>query len=90
MIAAKARGIYDEEAKERQTRKPADSVPETFPEQTKGEARDKARLGPTLWKHFHKVQEASPATRPASHRILLWKHFHNKTSPKRKDSFRIL
>ena len=36
-----ARDIYEREAKERQVRKSADSVPENLPEQ-KGDARDKA------------------------------------------------
>ena len=41
MVAARARGMYDEAAKERQKRKPADSVPENLPEQ-KRDARDAA------------------------------------------------
>lgn len=39
--AARARDYYDRQAKERQKRKPADSVPENLPEQ-KGDARDQA------------------------------------------------
>ena len=34
MVAGRARERYDDEAKERQKRKPKDSVPETLPEQT--------------------------------------------------------
>jgi hypothetical protein len=41
MVAAKIRQGFDDEAKERQTRKPADSVVENLPQQ-KGKARDKA------------------------------------------------
>jgi len=41
MIAARARDAYDKRAKERQKRKPADSVQENLPEQ-KGQARDQA------------------------------------------------
>ena len=41
MVAARARGMYDEAAKERQKRKPADSVQENLPEQNQ-QARDAA------------------------------------------------
>lgn len=41
VVAAKARKFYDAQAKERQKRKPADSVPVVLPEQT-GDARDLA------------------------------------------------
>lgn len=41
MVAARAREFYDKQAKERQVRKPAGSVPENLPEQ-KGDARDAA------------------------------------------------
>lgn len=41
LAAGKARDYYDKQAKERQTRKPADSVVENLPQQ-KGRARDKA------------------------------------------------
>lgn len=41
MCAARARDIYDKQAKERQIRKPSDSVPENLPEQ-KNDARDAA------------------------------------------------
>ncbi len=41
MCAARARDIYEQQAKERQKRKPADSVPENLPEQ-KTDARDAA------------------------------------------------
>jgi hypothetical protein len=41
MVAARAREHYDQQAKERQKRKPADSVPENLPEQN-GDARDHA------------------------------------------------
>lgn len=41
MVAARARDIYDKQAKERQKRKPAGSVPENLPEQ-KTDARDAA------------------------------------------------
>jgi len=41
MVGARAREHYDREAKERQKRKPADSVQENLPEQ-KGQARDQA------------------------------------------------
>lgn len=41
MCAAKAREIYDQRAKERQIRKPSDSVQENLPEQ-KQQARDAA------------------------------------------------
>ena len=41
MCAARAREIYEKQAKERQLRKPSDSVPANFPEQTKGDASDK-------------------------------------------------
>jgi hypothetical protein len=40
MCAARAREIYEREAKERQVRKSQDSVPENLPEQKKGDARD--------------------------------------------------
>jgi hypothetical protein len=40
MCAARARELYDEGAKERQKRKPANSVPANLPEQTKTDARD--------------------------------------------------
>lgn len=42
MVAQKLRDYYDGEAKERQKRKPDDSVPEKLPEQRNGDARDKA------------------------------------------------
>ena len=42
MVAARVRGIYEKQAKERQVRKPGGSVPENLPEQKKGEARDLA------------------------------------------------
>jgi hypothetical protein len=38
MVADRARAWYDEQAKERQKRKPANSVPANLPEQ--GDARD--------------------------------------------------
>jgi hypothetical protein len=41
MVAARAREMFDNQAKERQKRKPASSVPANLPEQT-GDARDKA------------------------------------------------
>lgn len=41
MCAARARELYEQQAKERQKRKPADSVPENLPEQ-KHDARDAA------------------------------------------------
>jgi hypothetical protein len=41
MISQKARALYDQQAKGRQVRKPADSVKEKFPEQ-KGQSRDQA------------------------------------------------
>jgi hypothetical protein len=40
MCAARAREIYEREAKERQLRKPTTVVPENLPEQKKGDARD--------------------------------------------------
>ena len=40
MVGARAREIYDKRAKERQKRKPANSVPESLPEQKKTDARD--------------------------------------------------
>lgn len=42
MVAARARDIYDKQAKERQKRKPADFVPANLPEQTIGDSRDAA------------------------------------------------
>jgi superfamily I DNA and/or RNA helicase len=41
IAAAKTREFYDKRAKERQKRKPADSVPENLPEQN-GDSRDEA------------------------------------------------
>jgi hypothetical protein len=41
MVAARAREYYDQQARERQKRKPKDSVQENLPEQ-KGQSRDKA------------------------------------------------
>jgi hypothetical protein len=41
MVGARARNIYDRQAKERQKRKPSVSVPVNLPEQ-KGDARDQA------------------------------------------------
>lgn len=41
VVAAKARKFYDDAAKERQKRKPVDSVPATLPEQ-KTDSRDAA------------------------------------------------
>jgi hypothetical protein len=41
MVAARVRDYYDRQAKERQKRKPVDSVPEKLPEQ-KGDSRDQA------------------------------------------------
>ena len=40
MCAQRARKMYDEAAKERKKRKPAESVPDNCPEQSKGDARD--------------------------------------------------
>lgn len=42
MFGDKARKYYEAEAKKRQIRKSTDSVPETFPEQKTGKARDQA------------------------------------------------
>jgi len=42
MCAARARDLYEQQAKERQKRKPAKSVPENLPELVKGDARDLA------------------------------------------------
>jgi hypothetical protein len=42
MVAARARELYDRQAKERQKRKPGDFVPKNLPEQNRGDARDKA------------------------------------------------
>lgn len=41
LVGAKLRDIFDQQAKERQKRKP-NSVPENLPEQNKGDSRDKA------------------------------------------------
>jgi len=41
MVAARARGMYDDAAKQRKKRKPTDSVPVNLPEQNK-DARDAA------------------------------------------------
>ena len=42
MVGARARDYYDEQAKDRQKRKPTNSVPVNLPEQIKGDARDHA------------------------------------------------
>ena len=61
MVGNKARAYYDQQAKERQKRKPAESVVESLPEQKHSTARDAAGkavgVSGKLVDHAHTVSE---------------------------------
>jgi len=65
VIAARLRPFYDAQAKERQIRKPADSVQEKVPEQNNQQARDAAgkvaNVNGKYVDHATKIERASPA-----------------------------